>query len=141
MSTGNRTPVEGDVLLAVAVGGAIGSLGRWAVTFLWAHRPGEVAWSTVLVNVAGALLLGLLTAVLTRRAPDHRYLRPLLGVGVLGGFTTFSTAMGDVHAQLAAGHLLPAVAYLGITLAAGLVAVVLGDALGRTAPARTEDAS
>ena len=77
---------------------------------LWPHDPSQIAWSTFAVNVAGGFLLGLLMVFVSDVWPPHRYVRPFLGVGVLGGFTTFSTYMLDTHAIFVAGR--PSIALL-----------------------------
>ena len=119
-----------DVVAVVAVGGALGSLGRWGLGEALGHESGEIAWSTFIVNVSGALLLGVLAAVTAGTA--WRRMRPFLGVGVLGGWTTFSTYMLDTRDLLVAGRVPAALlAYLGGTLGAGLVAVWLGLVAGR----------
>lgn len=115
-----------DALVAVAVGGALGSLGRWAVAEVLPHSPGEVPVSTVLVNLTGSLLLGLLLGLLAGPRPRHVLLRPLLGTGLLGGWTTFSTAMLDTHDLLRAGEAPTAVGYLVGSVAVGLTAAWVG---------------
>ncbi len=82
----------------VAAGGAIGSVARYGLAELWSSP-----WIIVVINVVGSLLLGLLMGVLSQGS-TNLLLRPFVGVGVLGGFTTFSTAMVDLRSQLAAGH-------------------------------------
>lgn len=127
-----------DVLLVIALGGALGSLGRWALGELLPHAAGGFAWSTFTVNVSGALLLGLLMGVLLEMPAHHRYLRPLLGTGVLGGWTTFSTAMLDGRTMLAEGHaVLGLLGYLGGTLLVGLACVVVGVIIGRRVAPRS----
>jgi len=122
-------------VLAVAAGGALGSVARWTVAEALPHAPGSMPWSTLTVNVTGALLLGILVGVVTTVWSHTALLRPFLGTGVLGGYTTFSTAMVDLR------HLLPslglAVAYVALTLGLGLAAAALGDGLGRAAGGRT----
>jgi CrcB protein len=120
-----------DVLAVVGVGGALGSLARWALSEAVPHGEGRVAWATAVENVSGAFLLGLLMVLALGPARSSRYLRPFLGVGVLGGYTTFSTYMLDTRALLAAGHLPAALGYLFGTLVAGLVAVWAGVGIGR----------
>ncbi|SCG45379.1 FluC/FEX family fluoride channel [Micromonospora halophytica] len=116
------------VLGAIAAGGVLGALARAGVQAALPHSPTGFPWATFAVNVTGCLLIGALMAVLGRRrvAP---LTRPFLGVGVLGGFTTFSAYVVDVHAALVAGAPVTALAYLATTLVAGLLAVVAGDAL------------
>jgi CrcB protein len=124
-----------DIVLVIAVGGALGSLARWAVGEALPHRPDQVAWNTVLVNIPGALALGLLMVLVVDVWAPTRYVRPFLGVGVLGGYTTFSTYMLDTRDLLAAGRPGPAFAYLFGTLLVGLVAVWVGILLGRSVAA------
>lgn len=123
---------RGDILLVVAAGGALGSLARWALGEAVPHAPGELPWATWLENVSGAFLLGALMVMVLEVWPPHRYLRPFWGVGVLGGFTTFSTYMLDTRTLLAEGRPGAALGYLVGTLVVGLVAVALGVLLART---------
>ncbi|GGJ87842.1 hypothetical protein GCM10010123_16770 [Pilimelia anulata] len=104
---------------AVALGGAAGTLLRYAAGQLWPGPAGTLA-----INVLGGLAIG---ALLRRPAgrPD-RYLRPLLATGLLGGFTTFSGYAVDVRALLLAGRPGPAVAYLLGTVALVLAATWCG---------------
>lgn len=122
-----------DILAVIAAGGVLGSVGRGVVGELLNHHPGQFAWNTFAVNVSGAFLLGVLMAFMVDVLATTRYVRPFLGVGVLGGWTTFSTYMLDTRAMLAAGHVPAAlVLYLGGTLLVGLVAVWAGLVGGRS---------
>jgi CrcB protein len=124
-----RRPVphaDPAVLAVIAVGGVLGSEARYALA-AWhpavANQwPATVFW----INVAGSFLLGALMVLLTELTSPHRLMRPFLGVGVLGGFTTFSTAMVDVHRLFLAGRPMLASAYLLGTAVVALVAVALG---------------
>jgi CrcB protein len=118
--------VHTTVLATIALGGAMGALARWAVAEALPHVPGEFPWDTLLTNVEGCFLIGVLMVLVVERWPDRRLVRPFFGTGILGGFTTFSTYAVDTRALFAAGHLGPAVAYLGGTLLLGLAAVVAG---------------
>lgn len=120
-----------DVLLAIAAGGAVGSLARWGVAAALPHDGHELPWSTVLENVPGALLLGVLMVFVVDVWPPTRWVRPFLGVGVLGGYTTFSTYMLDTRDLLAGGEAVLALTYLFGTLVVGLLAVWLGIVLAR----------
>jgi CrcB protein len=120
-----------DVLAVIALGGVLGSLARWSLTLLWHPAPGRFPWATFTANVSGCLLMGALMVVVLELAGPSRYLRPFLGVGVLGGYTTFSTFMLDARGLLAGGHPGPAAAYLLGSLAAGLAAVWLGARAAR----------
>jgi CrcB protein len=117
---------RGDIVAAIALGGALGSLARWGLAQAVPHSSSAMPWSTVIANVAGAFALGALMVLVLDAWPTSRYLRPFLGVGVLGGFTTFSTAMLDLRGLLAEGEPWRAGAYLLVTLLPGLLAVWLG---------------
>ena len=120
-----RHPLHGLVLLAVAVGGALGATLRHALTVLGGPETSGFPWTTFGINVAGAGLLALLPAAQwVRRRP---LLPPLLGTGVLGGFTTLSAWSEETRALVAAGETPTAGAYAVGTLAACLAAVALAD--------------
>ena len=113
--------------LAVASGGALGALARYGLSLGMPHRSGEFPWATFVTNVAGCAMIGVLMVVLTEAATrPHPLARPFLGVGVLGGFTTFSTYAVEVQQLLAAGQAWLAAAYLTGTVAIALVAVQVG---------------
>jgi CrcB protein len=116
----------------IALGGALGSLARWELARALPHDPGAFAWSTLWTNLSGSFLLGLLMALVLTVWSGTRYLRPFLGVGVLGGFTTFSTYLLDTRGLIAAGHSLLALVYVAATVVLGLLAVLAGLGLGRT---------
>ena len=118
----------------VAVGGAVGSVLRYATALVLPGSDGGWPWATLIVNVAGAFALGWLLEALARRGretPRLRRLRLLLGTGLLGGFTTYSSLALETERLLAGGHAGVAVAYAGVTLAAGTVAAVAGVGLGQ----------
>lgn len=116
----------GTVLAAVSAGGVLGTLARYALSTAWPHRPAAFPWATWTVNVSGCLLIGVLMTVVRLRWPARRLIQPFLGVGVLGGYTTFSTSVVDM--QQAAAHGAPGTAllYLGATVTGALLAVWLG---------------
>jgi fluoride exporter len=120
-----------DILAVIAAGGALGSLGRWSLGEALA-RPGTgFPWATFVENLSGAFALGLLMVFVLDVWPSSRYVRPFFGVGVLGGYTTFSAYMLDTRELVAADRLPLAVSYLFGTLAAGLVAVWAGIFIAR----------
>jgi CrcB protein len=123
--------VDAALLAAVAVGGVLGAETRYAVGRLLDTPIGGWPWDTWLVNVTGSFLLGVLMAVLATVPRPHRLVRPFLGVGVLGGFTTFSTAMVEVPDLLGAGRPALALAYLAGTAVSALLATALGTWLVR----------
>jgi CrcB protein len=122
---------RGQVLAVIAVGGALGSLARWGLGEALAHDRGTFATSTLVANASGALALGVLMVLVLEVWPPTRLVRPFLGVGVLGGYTTFSTYMLDTEEMLRAGHAGVAAAYLFTTLALGLLASWSGVATTR----------
>lgn len=120
-----------EVLAIVALGGAVGSGCRYLVGVALPHQPDAFPWATLLVNVVGCFLLGALMTLVTEVWRPGRYVRPFVGVGVLGGFTTFSTVAAQTRALGAHGAWLLANSYVVDTLLAGLVAVWLGVILTR----------
>ncbi|TAK68466.1 MAG: CrcB family protein [Actinomycetota bacterium] len=121
-----------DVLAVVAVGGAAGATARWGIDVAWPQQgPTGFPWGTLTVNVSGCLLIGLVTWFLVEVWPPHRLVRPFLAVGVLGGYTTFSTFAAQVYGQLDGAAAPTAAGYVVATLVAGVVAVRLGLLCGR----------
>jgi CrcB protein len=114
------------VLLAIAAGGAVGAVVRYGAGTVLLAGVGEWPWSTWIVNVSGCLLIGVLMALITEVWTTQQLLRPFLGVGVLGGYTTFSTAMVEVQQLVHAGEPGLGLLYLGGTVLAALVAVTAG---------------
>jgi CrcB protein len=112
-------------LAVISAGGALGALARAGISAAWPHDPRSFSWATWVVNVSGCLLIGVLMVLIRRRWPDRHLIRPFWGVGVLGGYTTFSTAMVDVLRTTPAGGLL----YLAATLTGALLAVWAGTAV------------
>lgn len=115
-----------DVVGVVAVGGALGSLARWLLAEAFPHSPSQFPLSTFLANVAGSFLLGVVMVLVLEVWPPTRYVRPFWGVGVMGGFTTFSTFVFDAHALAGSGAAVTAVAYPLATVLVVLVATALG---------------
>lgn len=118
-------------LAAVFVGGALGTLARAALELFANPDPGHWPWPTFAVNVIGAFLLGYFTTRLLERLPVSSYRRPLLGTGLCGGLTTFSTMQVETVRMLEHGHWGLAAAYTGASIAAGLAAVYVATAVAR----------
>jgi fluoride exporter len=116
---------------AAALGGVLGALARWGVGETLPHDAGSWPWATLLVNLTGCLVLGVLIAALFAEHPDSPWLRPFLGTGVLGGYTTFSTFAVDVVQLTDTGAAGAAVGYVAASVLGGLLAAVAGVALGR----------
>jgi CrcB protein len=117
---------HGPVLGVIALGGGLGALARYGLAHLWPTPPGHFPWATFITNVLGCLLIGVLMVVVTEILPAHRLVRPFLGVGVLGGFTTFSTYAVEIRGLLAPGTVVVAFVYLAGTLLAAMLAVLAG---------------
>jgi CrcB protein len=122
---------ERDVLAVVALGGGLGSVARYGLARLWPTAAGGFPWATLLTNVLGCLALGALMVCVLEVWPPSRYRRPFLGVGVIGGFTTFSTYVVETRGLLSAQNPALAAAYALAGLTAGLAAVWVGTALAR----------
>jgi CrcB protein len=127
--------VRARVLLAVAIGGAAGACLRHLLNLEVPDDAGEFPWTTFGINVVGCFLLALLPASAAVRR--HALLPPLLGTGVLGGFTTLSTWSEQTRALYDGGHTGLAGLYLLGTFAVCLAAVAVADHLS-TVVARRE---
>jgi fluoride exporter len=112
--------------LLVAVGGVLGVLARYGLSRLTLHHE-SLLWTTVGINVAGSFLLGLLAA----GTWFSRDVREGLGVGLLGGFTTFSTFSVQVVLEADAGRPGRAAVYIAASVLGGIAAAAAGYALGR----------
>ena len=131
MDRPDEPPTAARLVPVIAVGGVIGSLARYGLTLALPTTASGMPWATLIANLTGALLLGLLTVLLVDTLPRNPYLRPLLGVGVLGGYTTFSTATSETRALLEGGHAGTALLYLMATVGVGFLAASAGFRLGR----------
>jgi CrcB protein len=115
----------------IAVGGASGALARYGVELLLPTEPGRFPWGTFAINVVGCLLIGVLMVLVTDVFTGRPLLRPFLGVGVLGGFTTFSTYANEARGLLRPGSVPVAFGYLAGTLVSALLAVLVGMVVAR----------
>ncbi|MEA3179548.1 MAG: fluoride exporter [Gammaproteobacteria bacterium] len=121
-----------NMILLVAIGGAFGSIARYLMASSIQTATGwQFPIGTVLVNILGCFLIGILYVLLVAR-PDPRHdLRALLMVGVMGGFTTFSSFSLETVTMAMNGNYTGATLNVVISVAACLVGTVLGVALGR----------
>jgi len=119
-----------------ALGGALGALARWGVGTALPPSPGGWPWATLLVNLTGCLVFGVLIALLAARSPEPPWARPFLAVGVLGGYTTYSAFAVEVVGLAEAGRPVPAVGYVLVSVVGGVLAVAAGARAVRAAPAR-----
>ncbi len=96
----------------IAAGGATGALARWGLDEVFPHAAGTFDWTTLGINVAGCGLIGVLMVAITEVWHAHRLTGPFLGVGVLGGFTTFSGYIVDIQESVTAGEPQAALVYM-----------------------------
>ena len=121
-------------LAAIFAGGAVGALARAGLEEWLTHADTSWPWATFIVNVVGAFLLGYFATRLQERLPLSAYRRPLLGTGLCGALTTFSTMQLELLDMLDAGHVGLAAAYATASVAAGFGAVLLATHLARGVP-------
>jgi fluoride exporter len=117
--------------VAIATGGALGTLARYGVDRGISGPALGFPWATFAVNIAGSLILGYLVIAVIERWPPTRYVRPFAAIGFCGGFTTFSTLVVEVDQLGQHGRLLLASTYLITSVIAGLAAAMTGIGLAR----------
>ncbi|MCD6024929.1 MAG: fluoride efflux transporter CrcB [Fibrobacteria bacterium] len=117
--------------LAIALGGALGSVLRYAVQSALRPASGGFPWGTLTVNLFGSFLIGL-CAALAERQGAASWIRPWLMVGLLGGFTTFSAFSLENVQMLRQGQVLAAFAYMAASVLAGLALAFAGYFLARS---------
>lgn len=131
-----RRPWLDLTLVAVALGGAIGTWARLGLAEMLPTRPGEWPWATLAANLATCALLGYAGTRLMERLPPSTYRRPLVGTGLCGGLSTFSTLQLEVFDLARDGHAALAGAYLLVSVALGLAVMFLAAGLVRRARLR-----
>jgi CrcB protein len=138
-----RRREQGEILAAIAAGGVIGAAARYGATLVWPTGADAFPWTTFWINVTGCAAMGLLMVLITERFTAHPLTRPFLGTGVLGGFTTFSTATLDTRRLLDGHHPGTALLYLAATFAAAMLAIWTTSTLTRriTMPRTTGEGS
>ncbi|MEV7625107.1 CrcB family protein [Actinoplanes sp. NPDC089786] len=134
-----RPPRQAQILAVIAAGGVLGACARYGAGLLWPTTPGAFPWTTFWINVTGCALMGVLMVLITERPRPHPLIRPFLGTGVLGGYTTFSTYVIDAQHLFDGGLPGAALIYLVATLAAALLAL-WGAAAVTRGLTRTESA-
>ena len=116
---------------ALAVGGSIGAVSRYAISLALPTVTGRFPWGTFVINVSGSFVLGFLLIMLIEQFPQGRLARPVIGTGFIGAYTTFSTCMVESVELVRAGDSETALAYLGTSLVVGLAAVFIGMTVAR----------
>ncbi len=117
---------DGGLLAAIVIGGMAGTLLRLGLSELLADTRGHWAWGTLIANVAGALILGIVLTRFHSRSAGPSRMRALLGTGFCGGLTTFSTFQLELLDALDGGQASLAAGYAVVSIAAGLVGVAIG---------------
>ena len=120
------------VIVGVALGGALGASGRYLLDHLIEQRSFAIfPWATFTINVSGCLLIGLITEALVDRHHLPAWIRVGLVMGVIGGYTTFSTYAQEALSLFDAHDAAVALAYTLGSVVTGIAAVFLGEHLGR----------
>ena len=126
------------VLSVVALGGAAGAAARYLLGLAVPQQAGAFPATTFAINVTGSALIGILMVLVTDVWTRRPLIRPFLGTGFLGGFTTFSTFAVEIETLVTTGHPTPALAYLAATPVSAVLAVwATASATRRLIPWRT----
>ena len=126
-----RPKADGRELAAIFVGGALGTLLRAGLSDAFPHSATSWPWPTFTVNIAAALVLGYAATRLQERLPLSSYRRPLLGTGLCGGLSTFSTVPVEILKMIAAHAWALAAGYALATITCGYAAIYLATAMVR----------
>ena len=116
---------------AIFAGGALGTLARAGLAEAFPHSATAWPWPTFAVNVVAAFLLGYFVTRLQERLPLSSYRRPLLGTGLCGGLSTFSTMQVEILEMISAHAWALAVGYAAASIVAGYAAIQLATAMVR----------
>jgi CrcB protein len=117
--------------LAIAAAGALGALARWGLGSWFGQRFPTFPWGTLVINVSGSFVVGLLFAALVERGIGSQTMRLAMMTGLLGAYTTFSTFSLETFRLIEEGATRDAIANIGLSVVLGLVAVWLGVLTGR----------
>jgi len=118
-------------IAAIFTGGALGTLARAALAEAFPHAATAWPWPTFTVNIVAAFLLGYFVTRLQERLPLSSYRRPLLGTGICGGLSTFSTMEVEILKMLSAHAYGLAAGYAAASITAGYAALHLSTAMVR----------
>jgi CrcB protein len=117
--------------VVIAAGGVIGALARFGIETVWPWVPPEFPWATLSTNLLGCVLIGVLLVATLEARPAAWWVRPTLAVGVIGGFTTFSTLAVEAVVLVDEQAQRVALVYLCVSVIAGLGCVWLSAQLTR----------
>jgi CrcB protein len=118
-------------LVAIALGGALGTLARYLLDTAHPTPTGHFPLTTLVINLTGSLGIGIMIPIAERLSSRVPLLRPFVIIGLLGGWTTYSTLAVDATLLMKGGHVPLSLGYLGATVIGGVALVVVGDRLGR----------
>ena len=113
-------------LIAIAIGGALGALGRYWVSGLLNNADYRIPYGTLTCNAVGSFLMGVCFVLILEKSKLSPEMRPLLMVGFMGAFTTFSTFSMETIAMLQEGHVMSAAIYILLSVLLCLVALYSG---------------
>jgi len=114
------------IVAALGIGGVLGAVSRYALLLAMPTPNGHFPWGTFVINISGSAMLGLLLVLLLEQFSRGRLARPVIGTGVIGAYTTFSTYMVEAVQLIRTGHVDTAVIYVLSSVLLGLFAVWLG---------------
>ncbi|MEU3096125.1 CrcB family protein [Streptomyces sp. NPDC006967] len=114
---------QAPAIAVIALGGGAGAVARYAASLWWPTPAHGFPWTILWVNVTGCAVIGVFMVIITEVRTAHPLLRPFLGTGVLGGFTTFSTYAAGIRGLFDGGGAGTGLVYLAVTPLAALAAV------------------
>src|SRR5579871_510819 len=115
------------VIVGVALGGAVGASSRWLLDrFIERHTESVFPWSTFAINISGCLVIGIVAETLVDRHHLPAWVRVGLVVGVIGGYTTFSTFAQETFTLLRSNDVAVAMGYATASVVLGVLAVYAG---------------
>ena len=117
-------------IIAVGAGSFIGGIARYLVSLAMKGISKGFPWATLLVNLLGCLIIGLLWGFLSRNASESTSWGLFMTVGLCGGFTTFSTFSKEALTMLQTGQIWGFASYIAISILAGIALVALGYYIG-----------
>ena len=126
-----RLGLSPAAIVAIALGGALGTVARFLLDTAFTERPGHFPIVTLVINLSGSLAIGFLVPLVDKVAPRAPLVRLFLILGVLGGWTTYSTFAVAAVTLIKDGHAGTSLAYLAATLVGGLALVLVGHGAGR----------